>query len=213
MNNIKKFIKYILSWLKVSKDIFSNEPPVYTNFDKDGLKIHIGSGKINLQGWINIDARKFSHTHIKTNKLDLEEFKNDSIDCIYLCHVLEHFSFNEVNSLLKLFLTKLRKNGILMISVPDFKSLSEIYYRSNYDLSSIKNALMGGQDYEYNFHKAVFDKESLKSLLGELGFSSIEEWTTDKEFGRSIGDWSDHIQKVKGFKIPISLNLKGIRNK
>ena len=213
MMSLKNFLKSLFSWTKISRDIFSNDPPVYVKNIKDGIKIHVGAGGINLQGWINIDARRFSHTHIKTNKLNLEEFKDGSIDCIYLCHVLEHFSFNEVNSLLKLFFTKLRKNGILMISVPDFKSLSEIYYRSNYDLSSIKNALMGGQDYEYNFHKAVFDKESLKSLLEELGFSSIEEWITDKEFGRSIGDWSDHIQKVKGFKIPISLNLKGIKNK
>ena len=77
MMSLKFFLKSLLSWTKISRDIFSNDPPVYVKNIKDGIKIHVGAGGINLQGWINIDARRFSHTHIKTNKLNLEEFKKN----------------------------------------------------------------------------------------------------------------------------------------
>ena len=211
--NLKHKIKSFLSWSKVAKNIFSNAPPIYTESKKEGIRIHIGPGDVNLQGWLNIDARNFSHTHLVTDKLDLNDFKDNSIQAIYLCHVLEHFSFDEVEKLLKVFYKKLKINGELIISVPNYKSLTDIYIHSNYDLTKIKNALMGGQDYEYNFHKAVFDKKILEQDLISAGFSRVDEWSTKEEFGKSIGDWSDYFEKINGKKIQLSLNLKGTKNK
>jgi len=38
--------------------------PLYLNSHSDGLKVHLGAGPINPQGWVNVDARSDSHIHL-----------------------------------------------------------------------------------------------------------------------------------------------------
>ena len=214
-NMIKSFIKRLRKaflWIKVFFKHRNNPPPIYPSNNSPGLKIHLGPGEINLQGWINIDARQFSHTHLKTNALNLKEFSDGSVSEIYLCHVLEHFSFQESQDLLNTFYTKLKSGGVLKVSVPDFSALVKIYNNNNNNLEDVKNALMGGQDYEYNFHKSVYNIKFLKTLFKDAGFENLQEWNTSEEFGQSIGDWSDFEQKTKKGNVALSLNIKGIKS-
>jgi predicted SAM-dependent methyltransferase len=175
-----------------------------------GPKVHLGCGDINLQGWINLDARDAPHVHIKTESLHLDEFQDSTVSEIYLCHVLEHFSFQEVKDLLASFHLKLHQGGILRISVPDFSSLVDLYNISS-DLKKIEQPLMGGQDYEFNFHKSVFDKNFLSNLLMESGFSKVVDWCPKVDFGKEIGDWSTGYVEYDSKRFPISLNLKAIK--
>jgi hypothetical protein len=112
--------------------------PIYTNSVSNGLKVHLGAGPINIQGWLNIDARQAPHIHIVTEVLELNEFSNGSISEIYMCHVLEHFSLQEVDSLVAKFHEKLTKGGILRLSVPDFDKLVTVYQAEENDLSTIR---------------------------------------------------------------------------
>ena len=214
-NIFRQLLKKIRNLFLWTKSIIKNNDksaPIYPPNNSSGIKVHLGPGEINLQGWVNIDAREFSHTHIKTNKLELEEFSDGTVSEIYLCHVLEHFSFDECNRLLNTFYTKLKIGGVLKVSVPDFSALVDIYINNNKELEDVKNALMGGQDYEYNFHKSVFNKKFLLLLFGDVGFKNLQEWNTKEEFGQSIGDWSDYAQKTKKRKVKLSLNIKGIKS-
>ena len=121
------------------------------------------------------------------------------------------FGTDEVEDLLSKLITKLSKNGRLMISVPNFASIAAIYEKTNFNLDKIKYALMGGQDYEYNFHKSVYDKQNLILILEKAGFTSVTSWDSKEEFGKHIGDWSHYNEKVNGQKIPLSLNLKYLK--
>jgi len=188
-----------------------NPVPIYSNNNSTGLRIHIGPGLINLQGWINIDARELPHIHLVTDNLKLNEFKEDSISEIYLCHVLEHLSFKESIALLKTFFSKLKQGGVLRISVPNFKALVDVYLANGENLNQIKSALMGGQDYNYNYHKSIYDEKSLTNLLEQNSFTKILKWETKEDFGISLGDWSDGKFETKNGFIPISLNLKAIK--
>ena len=95
--------------------------------------------------------------------------------------------------------------------MPDFDALIKVYLNNGNDLIKIQKALMGGQDYEYNYHKAVFNMKTLRDLLIECGFNSIQEWNAIDDFGTSIGDWSEGAFKSKIGRIPISLNLKAVK--
>jgi len=172
----------------------------------DGPQIHLGCGQINIQGWINIDARSMPHVHITTTDLFLPHFTENSIAEIYLSHVLEHFSFSESQDLLKTYFEKLRPGGCLRLAVPDFRVLAAIYKETN-DLDKIRRALMGGQDYEFNFNKSVYDQELLKELMENNGFCNINQFNVIDDFGTDIGDWST--RKMHG--MPVSLNLKGYK--
>ena len=176
----------------------------------DGPKIHLGCGDVDLQGWINIDARNAPHVHIRTESLNLQEFQENSVSEIYLCHVLEHFSFQEVKDLLSSFHSKMHKGAVLRISVPDFSALVELYKISG-DLKKIEQPLMGGQDYKFNFHKSVFDQDFLNNLLVDAGFSEVLQWSPLAEFGKEIPDWSSGYVEYKSQRYPISLNLKAYK--
>jgi hypothetical protein len=71
-------------------------------------------------------------------------------------------------------------------------------------------ALMGGQDYKYNFHKAVFNKALLSSLLMSCGFVSVQTWSTQEDFGIDLGDWSNRGFDTPTGNIPVSLNIKAM---
>lgn len=183
--------------------------PVYANSTTPGLKIHLGSGPINIQGWVNIDGRAYEHVHLVAEGFALTEFADGGVSEIYLCHVLEHFSFEEAEELLKNLKRKLRKGGLIRISVPSFDKLIAVYKESNSNLDVVKFALMGGQDYQYNFHKSIYNQDALGQLLGRCGFSGIQEWDTLADFGVSLGDWSNGTFSTAHGERQISLNLKG----
>tara|TARA_Y100000591_G_C21784715_1_gene673108 strand:+ start:616 stop:1254 length:639 start_codon:yes stop_codon:yes gene_type:complete len=209
INNLKNKLLRTLKWLKLAKNNFNEPIPVYTK-NLDGIKVHLGAGEINLQGWINIDANKKSHTHIIDQDFELNNFSDEALSEVYLCHVLEHFSFNDSAILINKIYKKLKKGGIIRISVPDFEKISEIY---NLDrkLQLVKYALMGGQNDKYDFHKSIYDYEVLRNLLKNSNFNNIAIWDHN-DFGVKIGDWSEGQYKVGNKKISISLNLKGMKS-
>jgi len=182
--------------------------PIYPDKSGSGLRIHLGAGPINIQGWVNIDACDGPHIHMQTSGFDLKEFSDGAVSEIYMCHVLEHFSFDEVTSLLHVVRKKLHSGGLLRLSVPDFDKLVAIYQANNNDLDLIKNALMGGQEYKYNFHKAVFNESALSDLLISCGFSNIKTWSAVEDFGVDLGDWSNKSFYTPSGEFAVSLNVK-----
>lgn len=190
------------------KRIFSNNAnkSLSVNIEHQKPYIHLGCGDINLKGWINIDARNADHVHVLTDKITLDQFGDNSVGVIYLSHVLEHFDFKEVETLLSTFYRKLKSGGILLIAVPDFSSISEIY-SSEQSLDLLEKALMGGQDYIYNYHKSVFDFDLLTKKLSKAGFQNSMKYDTINEFGKDIGDFSTYNIKDK----LISLNVKSFK--
>ena len=207
---LKKRIKnYIRNVLNLKK-LFNKPVPIYTDKKilNEGIKLHLGCGDVNLQGWINIDGRNDEHVHVVSQDLSLSAFSDNSISEIYICHVLEHFSYEEANNLIRGFTNKLLNRGILRVSVPDFDKLIDIYNANDKNLESIRTSLMGGQNYNLNFHKSTYNKNYLISLLKKNGFKNCSEWDTISDFGRPIGDFSDSKIKTKKGYIPISLNLK-----
>jgi len=204
----KKKIKNFFRIFRQFKKIINHPIPIYTE-RKEGIRLHLGSGEINLQGWVNIDAKEDPHIHITEKDFKLDYFADNSISEIYLCHVLEHFTSTEIDTLMKTFKNKLMPRGILRVSVPDFDSIIEIYKSGGKGIEKIHPILFGGQENPYNFHKSAFNKIKLKKLFKKFEFKNINEWDTKSTFGASIGDYSDQVINVANKRIPISLNIFG----
>lgn len=181
--------------------------PITVKIDYQKPYVHLGCGDINLEGWINVDARKADHVHILTDQITLDQFGDDSVGVIYLSHMLEHFDFKEVETLLEIFYRKLKIGGVLLIAVPDFAAISDLYSVER-SLDLLEKALMGGQDYQYNYHKSVYDLGLLKRKLLKAGFTKAEQYSTLEEFGQDIGDFSTyHINNKL-----ISLNVRAVKS-
>ncbi len=127
------------------------------------MLLHIGCGDINSPGFINVDARPLPHVHILTTKLyRLTLIPNDTIDLIYMSHVLEHVSHREIISTLCELHRILKIGGVLRISVPDFDLIVKLYQAAGRDITVIERPLLGGQDYPFNFHYTAFNDEHLR---------------------------------------------------
>lgn len=197
---LKNFIASVFS----SKTYFNffKSPSVNQLHSTDGLRLHLGAGTINIEGWINIDARSFNHIHLVSDNFELSHFTDNSVTEIYICHVLEHFIDSEVDHLLKIFSAKLCHGGVLYISVPDFHAISQSYLSSK-SLSAVRGAILGGQDYEYNFHKSIFDFAYLTSKLKSFGFKNVSLWNPSTTFDSDLRDFSFH---------PYSLNVSATKS-
>ncbi len=207
---IKQNLSYLFKKIFYFKKNYNEANVIYTNKNSEGLKIHLGAGEINIQGWINVDARNFKHTHLVDQNFELNEFKDGTISEIYLCHVLEHFSFEDSIKLLEKLHKKLTTGGLIRISVPDFAKLKFIYEETN-NLEKVKFAIMGGQNYENDFHKSIYDFKILSELLKKLNFNHVENWESQKDFGVELDDWSNGVYNINNKKIKISLNVKALK--
>ncbi|MBW4518928.1 MAG: methyltransferase domain-containing protein [Scytolyngbya sp. HA4215-MV1] len=182
-------------------------PPFPQNTDNT-INLHLGCGSIQHPKFINIDARPASHIHYVRPIDNLSPFKDNSVDLIYACHCLEHFSHTQTHRVLAEWYRVLKKDGILRISVPDFDLLLNIYADLKYDLEPVMGLMMGGQNYEFNFHKAVFNAKNLTNALLKVGFKEVQIWQPGKCEMTTFDDWSG---RYLGRKYPVSLNLEAMK--
>ena len=65
------------------------------------LKLHLGCGNRLIEGFINIDIRPETNCQIIDDISKLNNFNKESVDLIYVCHVLEHFERNKYVNVLQ----------------------------------------------------------------------------------------------------------------
>lgn len=172
------------------------------------INLHLGCGNINHPDFINIDLVPHPHVHYLRPIDDLSVFGDCSVDLIYASHCLEHFSFRRVPAVLEEWFRVLRNGGVLRLSVPDFDLVVQTYLASDCDLDPVHQVIVGGQDYKYNFHYALFNRKYLTELLKNAGFTDVKEWIPGSSERTTFDDWSSKTLKIGDVEFPISLNLE-----
>jgi predicted SAM-dependent methyltransferase len=212
----KKVKNSAKSWIRQRriKQLLTDGTITRPAFPRNATKmIHIGCGEINIPGFINIDSVPFPHVHYVTDNLtDLSIFASDTIDFIYMSHVLEHVKISQVESVIWEMHRTLKIGGRLRISVPDFDKLVRIYQTEGYHIDVIHYYLMGGQDYDYNFHKSVFNRSYLCKVMLEMGFGEVHEWNPSSDALANFKDESTvAIVGKTGKRYCLSLNLEATK--
>jgi predicted SAM-dependent methyltransferase len=194
-----------IAWGKLRRLV--NPPPLPKNRD-GSVNLHLGCGKIDHPGFINVDGIPDNHIHYVRRIDDLSPFKTGTIDLIYASHCLEHFSHRKILGVLTEWRRVLKVGGILRLSVPDFAMLVRVYQEFGDDLNPVIGALYGGQDYKFNYHYTAFNNKLLSEYLTLAGFDKIREWTPGKDGFSNMDDWSDKFIDFENAKYPVSLNLE-----
>ena len=153
------------------------------------IRLNLGAGKTPIDGYKNLDGKAGDSIY----PLD---YIDDSVDEIRASHVLEHFSHREVPAVLAEWVRALKPGGVLKIAVPDFENLARRYLAC--EALPFEAFLMGGQVDDLDYHKSMFDTESLIDALKRAGLRDIEKWESEVEDCASY---------------PISLNLKGVKRR
>jgi SAM-dependent methyltransferase len=185
--------------------------PPFPKLEDGAVNLHLGCGHVNHPKFINIDGLPAPHIHFIRQIDDLSPFRNHSVDLIYACHCLEHFPHVKVTKVLAEWFRVLKKGGILRLSVPDFDILLTIYRENGNEINYILPALMGGQNYKYNFHMTAFNRASIEALLKSTGFKQVQEWQPGSCSLTTFDDASVCRAVVNGKFYPLSLNIEAIK--
>ncbi|PZO42673.1 MAG: methyltransferase type 11 [Pseudanabaena frigida] len=168
------------------------------------MKLHIG-GKEAHPDWKILDIENRPEVDYVGDAGDLSQFEDESIEAIYACHVLEHFYHslhNEMIFTLAEWHRVLKKDGQLMISVPDLKILSLLYSHPHTDVKTrleLMHIIFGAQVNQYDVHKVGFDIDIMCLYLTEVGFRGCQRVTGFNLFN----DCSNY----RVLDVPISLNM------
>lgn len=162
------------------------------------MKLHLGCGDCHLEGWINVDRRYQPGVDRVDNIGLLTRLGPDSVDAIYCCHALDHFSRHEYPRVLARWFILLKPGGILQLSMPDFRAIAE-HYESYGNLEALTGALYAAQDYEDNVRHFIWDRDLATKVLRTVGFEEI------LEFVPFVNDCS----QLRKDGIPMSLNIQG----
>jgi len=177
------------------------------------MKLHLGCGDKKIDGFLNVDIINNSNVDLVDDVTQLKSIKNESVDLIYACHVLEHFKRNEYLTVLKRWTELLKPNGVLRLSVPDLEKVIKLYNSGKYNLRQLLGLLYGGQTYLYNFHYMGFDFITLKEDLEKLNYFNIKKFDWRLTEHAEIDDYSQaylpHMDKKNGELV--SLNIEAIK--
>lgn len=167
-----------------------------------GRKLHLGAGGLILPGFESVDARQDTNPDHVADVRNLP-FLDGEVDVIYFCHGLEHIPIHQVEMTLDEWKRVLKSGGRLYLSVPDFGVFTKLYQYHDWPLEKMQFALMGGQDYRYNFHYSLWDWNLLRGKLRNSGFEKIRKYDPDDFLPNDFVDWSN--RRMRGWQI--SLNV------
>ena len=178
-------------------------------------KLHLGCGQRHIPGFYHVDALPYPHVDRIGRIERLDFIPDDSVELIYACHVLEHFSRAETGDVIKEWHRVLQPKGVLRLSVPDFAACAAIYYEDGLKdgLSGLIGLISGGQRDAYDYHKMIFDEPLLTEMLRAAGFREVRWWDWRETDHAHIDDYSQahlpHMDKENGRLM--SLNLEGVK--
>lgn len=175
------------------------------------IKLQLGSGGVRIPGYLNVDLRSGPEVDIVDDVGILKQFQKGSVDAIYACHVLEHFSHEKgttaLNCLdvLSRWYELLKPGGELFVAVPNLKAIFKTILRhpSRSESLGFFMAIYGGQDYPTNVHYSGYTEESLSEILLDVGFQNV------KRFKPFVEDTTKFT--VRG--VPMSLNLRATKGR
>jgi len=177
----------------------------------DSIKLHLGSGGRNIHGFINVDARADTNPDVVCDINEINtKFKDEKVELIYACHVMEHFK--DPDKFLRRCFALLQPGGTLRLSVPDMKAVFK-HYHLHGDLNVLKHFIWGGGKYHLDWHYDGWDLSTLTKDLWSIGFRSVRTYKWQDTEHYYVDDYSQaylpHLDKVNG--VLMSLNVEATK--
>ena len=151
-------------------------------------RLHLGCGSKYLKGFTHIDLSDYDHVDYKHPINLLPMISDNTIELIYCSNAFEYFDRENAVRVLKEWRRVLKVGGTLRLSVPNFESICQAYMEHrDADKRGVLGPLFGRWDTGGNniiYHKTVYDETSMRRLLNECDFNSIE-----------LYDWKDFLPK------------------
>ncbi len=175
INKLWRFVAYLHpGWIDIqAANIY------YLPAKHEGLLLDVGSGNgdtlrsMKNMGWdgVGIDFDEGAVKNARSNGLDVrlgelsaQKFEDNSFDAIIINHVIEHA--NNPLGLLKESYRILKKNGVMVVTTPNVKSIGHAIYGKNW------------RGLETPQHLHLFTNKSLHKIADDAGYTNIKTFTS-----------------------------------
>ena len=125
--------------------------------------------------YVNIDLRDLPGVDVMAEAGELP-FEPGSVDEIASAHLVEHFPQEEMRRrLLPHWLQPVLRAGSRLHTItPDGEAMLSGLAAGSYGFDDFREVLFGGQEYQGDFHYNLFTPDSLRRLVEEAGFTSVD---------------------------------------
>jgi len=145
------------------------------------MKLDLCGGEYPIgNGFTSIDIKPYPKVKVVCNLEYNLPFKEESIEEIFSCGTIEHFSLKEVLFILKECKRILKRDGKISIGIPNLMAI--IDYPNSIDFMTINYYLYGSHKDKYDIHKSIFDFKNLSLFLRTAGFKRIRKQPYDMPF-------------------------------
>ena len=149
---------------------------------EEGLtnRLHLGSGKEHVDGWINIDSQPLPGVD---RVLDLTNgLPFDDVELIFAEHFIEHLAYADALALLRECRRALRDDGVLRLSTPNLDWVWASHYRLDLDeADQVRGCFAINGAFRAWGHQFLYNERTLTATLHDAGFAAV----TRCEYGRS----------------------------
>jgi predicted SAM-dependent methyltransferase len=139
-------------------------------------KLHIG-GTTHHPDWEVLNIQNLPTTNYIGNAENLYQFEDNTFETIYASHILEHFDYHNILSVLLEWNRVLINHGKLYLSIPDFKTISELInkkYANNLKAQiDLMRMVFGGHIDKNDYHMFLYTRPMIKEILLNAGFDQI----------------------------------------
>ncbi|MNW40489.1 hypothetical protein D3C74_176040 [compost metagenome] len=137
------------------------------------VKVNLGCGHIPKEDYLNVDMRELDGVDIIADVRKVP-FETESIDELYLAHVIEHFTEVDMEAyILPYWHSLLKPGGKITIICPNWNAMLDEYAKGKVSFEVLKEITFGSQEYEGNQHYNMFSPQSLTKLLDKIGFKNV----------------------------------------
>lgn len=156
----------------------------HVRLDTDNpVRLNLGCGHKPHPDKLNVDVRELPGVDIVSG-VDNLPFAEGTVDGIYAAHLLEHFPKRYLlDVLLPYWRSLLKPGGTLELVVPDSEAMLAAHQRGEIDFATLAEVTFGKQDYDGDFHYAMYSPASLVALLEEAGFAPVTIVATNRVNG------------------------------
>ncbi|MCA9335376.1 hypothetical protein KC967_00545 [Candidatus Saccharibacteria bacterium] len=153
---------------------------------KEITRVNLGSGSFIIPEYINVDHREIDGVDVIADIGQLP-YEPISLTEIYSSHVVEHFTERKLRELLKYWYGLLKPKGTIVMITPDIESMVFDYADKRITWDNLRQVVMGGQDYNSDYHFNMFSKGYMKKLCEDtLPEATIEIVETGRRNGECL---------------------------
>ena len=81
------------------------------------MKLNLGSNDVRYEGFLNVDIRNIEAVDIVDDVYLLSSIEDESVEHIIAHNILEHFAQDRVQDVIKVWVQKLKKDGLYVATV------------------------------------------------------------------------------------------------